>query len=180
MNNAIDNVSELIYNISFQYFGRTLPIRKTAKQRNALWFNDSCNRAKADYMNCKREYQSSPNVFNKSRFLDSRSFFAKFKRGAKRKFYYKERSTLSKLSKTSPRKFWKYLNKFKRKSKNTQNVGMQDFVNHFNNNTTTDDAGSVNDASNDGLDSGSTTGHLDTPITINEIIKLLSQLKYGC
>ena len=57
---------------------------------------------------------------------------------------------------------------------------MQDFGNHFNYTTTTDDAGSVNAGSNDGLDSGSTTGHLDTPITINEIIKLLSQLKYGC
>ena len=62
MNNAIENVSELIYKVSFQHFGRTLPIRKTAKKRNALWFNDRCNRAKADFMNCKREYQSSPNV----------------------------------------------------------------------------------------------------------------------
>ena len=97
------------------------------------------------------------------------SQIVKFKRGTKRKFFYKERSTLSKLSKPSPRKVWKYLNKFKRKSKNTQNVGMQDFVNHFNNNTTTDDVGSVNDESNDGLDSGLTTGHLDTPIAINKI-----------
>ena len=71
MNNAIDNVSELIYKVSFQYFGTTLPIRKTTNRRKALWFNDSCNRAQADFMNCKREYQSSPNVFNKSRFLDS-------------------------------------------------------------------------------------------------------------
>ena len=128
MNNAIDNVSELIYNISFQYFCRTLPIRKTTNRRKALWFNDSCKRAKAGFMNCKREYQSSPNVLNKSRFLGSRSFFANVNREAKRKFYYKERSTLSKLSKTSSRKFGKYLNKFKRKSKNTQTVGMQDFL----------------------------------------------------
>ena len=105
-------------------------------------------------MNCKREYQSSPNVLNTSRFLDNRSFFAKVKREAKRKFYYKERSTLSKLSKNPPCKLWKYLNKFKRKSKNDQNVGMQDFVNYFNDNTTTDDAGSVNAGSNDGLDTG--------------------------
>ena len=90
-------------------------------------------------------------MLNKSRFLDSRFFFAKVKREAKRKVYYKERSTLSKLSKTSPRTFWKYLNKFKRISKNTQNVVMQDFVDNVNNNTTTDDAGSVNGDSNDGL-----------------------------
>ena len=151
VNNAIDNVSELIYNVSFQYFGRIVPFRKTAKERKALWFNDSCNRANADFLSCKREYQSSPNVLNKSRFLDSRFFFAKVKREAKRKVYYKERSTLSKLSKTSPRTFWKYLNKFKRISKNTQHVVMQDFVNNVNNNTTTDDAGSVNGDSNDGL-----------------------------
>ena len=31
--NAIDNVSELIYNVSFQYFGTTVPFRKTAKKR---------------------------------------------------------------------------------------------------------------------------------------------------
>jgi len=54
---------------------------------------------------------------------------------------------------------------------------MQDFVNHFNNNTTTDYVGSVNDESNDGLDSDLNTEQLDTPITINEIIKVLSQLK---
>jgi len=44
---------------------------------------------------------------------------------------------------------------------------MQDIVNHFNNNTTADDAGSVNDESNDGLDSDLNTEQLDTPITIN-------------
>ena len=113
MNNVIDNVSELIYNVSFQNFGRTLPIRKTF----LIWFNDSCKRAKADFMNCNREYQSSPNLLNTSRFLDSLSFFAKVHREAKRKLYYKERSTLSKLRKNPPCKFWKYLNKFKRNSK---------------------------------------------------------------
>ena len=41
---------------------------------------------------------------------------------------------------------------------------MQDFVN---NNTTADDAGSVNDESNDGLNSDLNTEQLDTPITIN-------------
>jgi len=39
-------------------------------------------------MNCKREYQSSPNVLNKSRFLDSRSFLAKVKREDKQNVYY--------------------------------------------------------------------------------------------
>ena len=36
VNNAIDNVSELIYNVSFQYFGRIVPFRKTANERKAL------------------------------------------------------------------------------------------------------------------------------------------------
>ena len=54
---------------------------------------------------------------------------------------------------------------------------MLDFVNHFNNNTTTDDAASVNAALNDGLYSDLNTEQLGTPITINEIFKVLSQLK---
>ena len=54
---------------------------------------------------------------------------------------------------------------------------MQDFVNYFNDNTTTDDAGSVNAGSNDGLDSDLNTEQLGTPITINELFKVLSQLK---
>jgi len=37
VNNDIDNVSELIYNVStFQHFGTTVPIRKTAKKRKAF------------------------------------------------------------------------------------------------------------------------------------------------
>ena len=36
VNNDIDNISELIYNVSFQHFSRTLPIRKTAKKRKAF------------------------------------------------------------------------------------------------------------------------------------------------
>ena len=36
VSNAIDNISELIYNVSFQHFSRTLPIRKTAKKRKAF------------------------------------------------------------------------------------------------------------------------------------------------
>ena len=56
---------------------------------------------------------------------------------------------------------------------------MQDFVNNVNNNTTTDDAGSVNGDSNDGLDSDLNTEQLDTPIAINKIIQVLSQLKHN-
>ena len=36
VSNVIDNISELIYNVSFQHFGRTLAIRKTAKKRKAF------------------------------------------------------------------------------------------------------------------------------------------------
>ena len=78
-----------------------LSVKQPRNERH-LGFNDSCKRTEAEFMNCKREYQSSPNVLNTSRFLDNRSFFAKVKREAKRKFYYKERSTLSKLSKNPP------------------------------------------------------------------------------
>jgi len=50
-----------------------LSVKQSRNDRH-LGCNDSCKRTKADFMNCKHEYQNSPNVLNKSRFLDSRSW----------------------------------------------------------------------------------------------------------
>ena len=50
-----------------------LSVKQSRNDRH-LGCNDSCKRTKADFMNCKHEYQNSPNVLNKSRFLDSRAW----------------------------------------------------------------------------------------------------------
>ena len=43
-----------------------------------------------------------------------------------------EKSSLALLSKNNPRKFWKYINKYKNKSNSTSNnIDIEDFVQHF-------------------------------------------------
>ena len=179
VNACIDTLSSIIYDISFNSFGKHISSNKHKKDKKSPWFDGICKQAKADFFKSKRLFQSNKIEVNKLNFLLCRSNFAKVKRHARHVYYSKEKSKLNTMSKYSPRKFWKYINKFKHKSSSTNNsVNMDDFVRHFTNISNTPHASHF-DANNYNLDHQDIYYILllDDPFTISEIRKTLACLK---
>lgn len=88
---------------------------------------------KAAFYDCKRMYKQDPSIANKMSFLQARSTYCQTKRIAKNKFYSKESKTLSILRNSNPKKFWKYINKYKiNKKTGTHDVTLDDLIDHFN------------------------------------------------
>ena len=112
-------------------------------------------------------------------FLNARKDFCSAKTKAKRLYFAKEKSTLSSLSKTNSRKFWKYINKFKGSSKsNSTDIGVDDFVNHFKNMSNTPHPSNFNadELNNDTADDVNIE-ELDCQFTSEEICKTILRLK---
>lgn len=132
INQCIDSFSNLVYDMSFKCCGKTFT-KKTNNKKKVPWFDDDCRKSKGVFLDAKRKFLSCKSEENKLNFLMKRKAFVKTKRNAKWKFQIKEKKNLSQLSKKSPRKFWKYLNKFKKSSSFNNEVDLQSFLNHFSN-----------------------------------------------
>ena len=179
VNACIDSFSNTIYDLSFNSFGKHFFPNKRNKVKKSPWFDSNCKKAKADFLKAKRLFNSNKIDVNKLNFLLCRSNFAKIKRHARLVYYSKEKSKLNTMSKYSPRKFWKYINKFKQKSSISNNgITMDDFVRHFTNisNTPHNSNFDMNDYNFDNQDLSSIP-LLDDPFTISEVRKTLSRLK---
>ena len=125
--------------------------------------------------------------------------FANIKRISKAKFFNKDKSNLTNLSKRSPRQFWKKINKFKKNNHSTvSSPSMDEFFTHFKNiSNSPHDNANFNDFSNNGENGNNNTtdsinennGHentdsqninveyLDNDFTESEILKVLTLLK---
>jgi hypothetical protein len=151
------------------------------KKRNkrSCWFDNNCREGKKQFYLKKREYKENPSNENRINFLNARSDYCKTKCNAKRKYSYKEKTTLSVLSKTNPRKFWKYVNKYKNKSYSSSNdISMQEFVDYFKQSSNTAHYSSFN--SNDFTDNTDVPiniEELDCPFTLDEILRTITSLK---
>ena len=110
--------SNAIYESSFQLFGKTFNKNKKSKSKNKSkvdWFDETCKQAKATFLNSKRNLKQNTTEENKIIFLQNRAVFINIKRRAKIKYLSNEKKKLSELSKKAPRKFWKIINKYKKK-----------------------------------------------------------------
>lgn len=131
---CIDNMSDIIFDISSRLHGRKFynNSSKPKKVKKSGWFNGNCKRYKDEFYRCKRLFNSNPTAENKIIFLNARRLYCKTKRSAKYDFYNKEKQTLSLLSKQNPRKFWKYIKKYKKaKSANPIEIEINDFFLSF-------------------------------------------------
>ena len=175
INQCMNTFSKLTHEISFHCFGtkcKTKPTR--SKPPKSEWFNDMCKESKRKFYETKRTYLADKTDENKLLFFDARKSYAKVKRNAKSSYYYKEKIKLSSMSKTSPRKFWKYLKKFKRTKNTSNDVSLDDFVKHFSKISTPDDNKTYNTNDNDvSID----IEQLDMHISLEEIQKTISSLK---
>lgn len=187
LNNVIDidtcmnQFSGLVFNLSYKLNGKTVksggrPCKRTRKETSD-WFNRNCKESKNEFYRCKRIYHENPSDANKELFLTARSAFCTCKRKAKRIFYSKEKRTLSHLSKSNPRKFWKYIKKYKNKNNSVNNdVCLDDFAEYFKNMSNTKNDNNFDpDHFSDRTDTVFIES-LDCEFTVEELCKTISCL----
>ena len=89
-------------------------------------------------------------------------------------FYCREKVKLTELSKKSPRKIWNYIKKYKSKNKVISGASLNEFTQYFSStsNSSTEHVNFHTSAREDIIE----TEALDSPISVNEIIKTISSL----
>ena len=175
----VDDFSCIVYDISFKLHckscrnGPRLP-----KCRKSEWFDKDCKKSKTVFLESKRVFRSVRSDENRKVFLENRKAFCKIKRNAKHKYYISEKCKMSKLSKKNPRKFWKYINKFKKKlSETADGLSLNDFVDHFKNISNTTQGHYVPNDNSSARSDPLLIDELDKPFTIFEIAKTLRSLQ---
>lgn len=177
INQCVDDFSNIVHDISSKCFGKTFSNKSNIVKRKSTWFNNECRRSKSSFLEAKRRFLSCKTEQSKLDFLQKRNLFVKTKRRARWEFYNKEKRNLSSICKTAPRKFWKYLNKFKNRNNITNELDMQRFVTHFSDNSNNTN-GHLFSSSNDDIRTDTLNIELlDTAITVQEVQKTISKLK---
>jgi len=80
------------------------------------------------------------------------------------------------MSKSSPRIFWKYVNKFKKKTASNQEIDLQSFVDHYKNMSSTENESSFRENINNNEHHDIHIDCLDGEIIIDEVIKMVSSV----
>ena len=128
------------------------------------------------FYDAKRRLAAIKSEENKLNMLNCRKEFIKVKRLAKFNFYNKEKVKMSYMSKASPRKFWKYIKKFRNSNSYDANVSLDDFKKYFQN--ISNDSQSPVTIDDLDLDRDNINVEcLDKEITVEEVMKTISSLK---
>jgi hypothetical protein len=178
IDDCINSFSNIIHDISYTCFGKKCNKNKKPYKQKAPWFDNDCREAKHKFLESKRSFKNSPSNENKINFLSSRQNFINLKRKKRNKHNAREKVKLSDMSRNSPRNFWKYIKKFgNQRDKSSNSINLNDFKEYFE---------TVSNTSHKQYDAESFTHQrdytlridmLDTPITTEEIIKTISNLK---
>ena len=130
--NSTHNLSNLMYEFSFNLHGYTFPCKKKQKHVGAPWFDAQCRHLKSKFHYAKRLYKSYATDAHRDYFFKQRKLYISYKPQAKNKYYANKKAKLSDLSENNPRGFWNYINKIKRCGKSTyDNFDTQEFVDFF-------------------------------------------------
>ncbi len=174
------SLTDFLYDASFKHFGKTRRQTNKATQMprnttNNEWFNVDCRRKKTVFLDARRIYKRNPDDVNKVYLLNCRSEFCKTKRKAKRLFYANEKKLLCDLSTNEPKKFWKKVNKYRKRNNGVADtISLEEFVRHFQgvlNSPHTDNE--YADISVNGIN----IDELDSPITETEVQKVIRAMK---
>ena len=173
----VDDLSNIIYEISFQLHGRTCRVvPSNSKLKNSQWFNIFCKESNKSFIFSKRDFRSNPTEQNRQNFLQKRRIYCKAKLTAKNHYFNNERRKISQLHKTSPRKFWKHVNKFMKNDANCRDgLSLEEFVNNFKNISNTPSIDSSTEPFNFDPDV-IFIEEFDKPFTLEEISKTISLL----
>ncbi|MCG7879398.1 MAG: reverse transcriptase domain-containing protein, partial [Candidatus Thiodiazotropha endolucinida] len=177
VNGCVQQLTDLMYDSCFSVFGKTVSTKSNENSSKASWFNLDCKRAKKDFYSSKRLFKASPTQENKARFFAHKKTFRNAKRKAECAYIKRTKRDMTNLSKTSPRKSWKKINRFRKgKLSPSGRISIDKFVEHFNlisNTPHTDKAFDVPDFDNINI------VELDREISVNEISGAIDSMKRG-
>ena len=178
INTCVNTFSNIIYDISFQTKGKTFSINRKPKVPKCPWFDENCRNCKNVFYRCKALYKNTPTDENRERFLNSRRDYCKCKKNAKSRYYAKEKHKLSSLSRNNPRQFWKYINNYKKRNKTSDNIKLDEFVEHFQTlSNTPHEEFQNNDFIPNPQNETINIEDLDREITLEEVSKTISSLQ---
>lgn len=111
--------------------------------------------------------------------VDNRRLYRIAKHRAKTKFHLAQKRKMHTLAKSSPKKFWSEIRKFRRNSNRT-NISKEEFLNHFKTLFSDSDIfvdDDVENFVNNNDDTFTEVDILDEDISLNELYKAISLLK---
>ena len=181
INESINGISAIINKFTLMYCGKNInSCKSSVKRHKAASFNTKCKDSKKIYMESKKLYSENQTPDNKATVLTNRNAYNKVKRKAKKDYYENKTSKLTSMSNDSPRKFWKYVNNLKKKSKtNKDELNVNVFFEHFKrmSNSLRLEGYDVNE-SRENIDVNINISELDAPISVIEIMNTIKSLKW--
>jgi hypothetical protein len=131
VNSTIDDLSKVFFDKSFKLHGKTFSIKpKNNVKKKSVWFDSNCKHAK-NYFYCdKRAFKAVLSDENRARCLENIILILRGRQ--EETFVILKQNKLSNLSKRYARQFWKYINKFKNKSKaDSSDYSIHEYVEYF-------------------------------------------------
>lgn len=177
---VVDSVTDELQFIFHDAAKRTFPDNlKTSYTykltTNKPWFGPKCNLARRNYHDAKCSYNDNPTDETKIRLKNASKAYKRTMNFYIKKHKQTNEAKLRSLNEKNPKKYWKFLNRLKPKSKSIQSPSVQDFFNHFktiNTNTILD-----NRFDEDFISQQDINEVLNRPINEQEIIKAISGLQ---
>ena len=182
MNNAVKEITEILYDNAFKVFGRSILIRDNCvtDRPDNDWFDAACKTARQKFNTVRNFYFRHPSDINRQSYIKERNNYNRTKRKAKINFKRRKGKELCNLAKTEPKKFWSAVRNYKKST--SSKVDNEAMFNHFESilgdnppnlceevldliNNTNFDVININD--------------LDTEITEEEILRTIKKLKLG-
>ena len=138
INEVVQNLSKLIFDDSFQYFGQTFVFDSEHQSKSSNmsnpWFDNTCKTAKQNFNRAKHAYARCRSDENRINLTRGRTSLNKAKRRAQAIYKFEKGKRVQNLAKTNPKQFWKEIKKvIRRKQKSSDNLSSDDVLEPFSN-----------------------------------------------
>lgn len=102
-------------------------------KNKSMWFNDGSREAKKEFYQAKKQNNRTRTQESLLHVLKCRKRFIKVKNISRSQLYTAEKANIVNLSEASPRRVWKYIQKFKSSDRLDSGVGLDEFKKTFSN-----------------------------------------------
>ncbi|XP_071138846.1 uncharacterized protein [Mytilus edulis] len=144
--------------------------------KNKPWFDVECKFARQNYRKLKRRFKSKNSCQNHLDMLNAEKVYKKVLDNKNRKFRNDLLNKIQNLRGNNPKKFWKILNKGKKKKQPDIDIGkLHDFFKNLN--AAPEDDQSVRFPDIDPMQSGQLNENINSPFSQDEILRCIKKLK---
>lgn len=186
INTVLNNFTSVIRNVADPLFMKTYDYKEknTFNDKpiieNKDWFDLECERARKQYINDLKCFHYLNSTENRQKFCTSKKFYKDLCKRKRKTYERIKHAEIEKLKNSSPKDFWKY---FKKTTKTSNNISLEDFKNYFANLGSTDFQNANVDAEifcqNHNFEEceNQNVEELDMNISLDEVIKAAKSLK---